>query len=219
VDEQTDRHRYHHGGLRSALLEAAERSLRERGVAQLSLRDLAREVGVSHAAPRRHFPERQDLLDALAEAGFERLGEVIRNAVADGDSDFAARVSRASSAFARFATENPALLELMNATKHQPEKSGVTHAVQKAFEPFVDLIHEGQDGRLIQRGPHEVIGVILYATVNGLATLVNNGSVDAERLEELTDVAVHQFLRGTAPEDDGLRGSGPGSGPIRSPRD
>ncbi|GAB2607072.1 TetR/AcrR family transcriptional regulator [Pseudactinotalea suaedae] len=199
MDAQTDRHRYHHGGLRTALLDAAERSLRERGVAQLSLRDLAREVGVSHAAPRRHFPERQDLLDALAEAGFGRLGEAIRHAVADGDPDLAARVSRASSAFARFATENPALLELMNATKHQPEKTELTSSVEKAFEPFVDLIHEGQDRRLIHSGPHEEIGLVLYATINGLATLVNNGSVDADRLEELIDAAVRQFLRGTAP--------------------
>ena len=65
---------YHHGNLRTALLEAAERTLRERGVQALSLRELAREVGVSHGAPRRHFPDRQALLDALARAGFERLG-------------------------------------------------------------------------------------------------------------------------------------------------
>ena len=199
MTEQTERQRYHHGGLRAALLEAAERSLRERGTAQLSLRDLAREVGVSHAAPQRHFPERQDLLDALAEAGFRRLGESIRHAVADGEPDFTYRVSRATSAFASFATDNPALLELMNVTKHQPEKTGITNSADKAFEPLVDLIHEGQDRHIIQRGPHEEIGLILYATINGLTTLVNSGLVDAERLDELIDTAVHQFLRGTAP--------------------
>jgi AcrR family transcriptional regulator len=46
---------YHHGNLRTALLTAAERTLRERGVEQVSLRDLARQVGVSHGAPSRHF--------------------------------------------------------------------------------------------------------------------------------------------------------------------
>ena len=64
---------YHHGNLRGALLDAAERTVRERGVQALSLRELAREIGVSHGAPRRHFPDRQALLDALAESGFERL--------------------------------------------------------------------------------------------------------------------------------------------------
>ncbi|MBW3550170.1 MAG: lipid IV(A) 3-deoxy-D-manno-octulosonic acid transferase [Proteobacteria bacterium] len=55
---------YHHGNLRSALMEAAERALERGGVQALSLRELAREIGVSHAAPRRHFPDRQALLDA-----------------------------------------------------------------------------------------------------------------------------------------------------------
>jgi hypothetical protein len=51
---------YHHGNLRTALLAEAERTIRERGVHDVSLRQLAREVGVSHGAPRRHFPDRQE---------------------------------------------------------------------------------------------------------------------------------------------------------------
>lgn len=199
MSENAIQQRYHHGGLRDALLKAAEHSLRTQRAAQLSLRDLAREVGVSHAAPRRHFPERQDLLDALAEAGFHRLGERIRHAVSVGDADFTARVKRATAAFASFATESPALLELMNATKHQPETTAVTRSAEKAFEPLVDLIHEGQDDGIIRPGPHERIGIVLYATINGLVTLVNNGLVDVARMDELTDVAVHQFIRGVAP--------------------
>src|ERR1035437_9150796 len=72
---------YHHGSLRTALLAHAERTVRERGVQDLSLRELAREIGVSHGAPRRHFPDRQALLDALAEAGFARLGTALRSSV------------------------------------------------------------------------------------------------------------------------------------------
>lgn len=196
--EQTEQRRYHHGDLRGALMEAAERSLRERGVEQLSLRDLAREVGVSHAAPRRHFPERQDLLDALAEAGFRHLGSRIRNAIADGDEGFASRVRRATVAFAHFATDNPALLELMNATKHQPEKAAVTSSAEAAFAPLVDLIHEGQGNQALREGAFEEIGIILYATINGLATLVNNGLIDSDRLDELVETAVAQFLNGAA---------------------
>lgn len=199
MSEQNEQRRYHHGDLRAALLEAAEHSLRSHGAAQLSLRDLAREVGVSHGAPRRHFPERQDLLDALAENGYARLGERIRRAVTGGDPDFAARVQRATSAFAHFAMENRALLELMNAAKHRPEGTGVPRSAEVAFEPLVDLIREGQERRLLRVGSVEEIGIILYATINGLATLVNNGLIDAERLEALVEIAVDQFLRGTAP--------------------
>src|ERR1700674_245384 len=104
---------YHHGNLRTALLVAAERTVRERGVQDLSLRELAREVGVSHGAPRRHFPDRQALLDALAEAGFARLGADLRAAVDVGGEDFEARLRATAAAYVRFATRHAALLELM----------------------------------------------------------------------------------------------------------
>ena len=79
----------------------AERTLRDAG-GELSLRELAREVGVSHAAPRRHFPDKQALLDALAEDGFERLGrELAGDAVAGGASSAGCSPSRR--AYVRFA--------------------------------------------------------------------------------------------------------------------
>ncbi|MCA2211693.1 TetR/AcrR family transcriptional regulator [Jidongwangia harbinensis] len=199
MSSRTDQRQYHHGDLRAALLKAAESGLRAHGVAQLSLRDLAREIGVSHAAPRRHFPERQDLLDALAKNGYTRLGEQIRDAVARGDDGLAARLRRAASAFAHFAMDNPALLELMNATKHRPGVPQVSRSADVAFGPLVDLMREGQERRVLQGGPVEEIGLILYATINGLATLVNAGLVEAHRLDDLTDTAVNQFLRGAAP--------------------
>src|SRR5450631_3377520 len=83
---------YHHGNLRTALLEQAERTVLERGVEALSLRELARETGVSHGAPRRHFADRQALLDALAEAGFQRLGAELRGAAEGAGGEFRARL-------------------------------------------------------------------------------------------------------------------------------
>src|SRR5277367_2560745 len=88
---------YHHGNLRAALLDQAERTVRERGVQELSLRELARDVGVSHGAPRRHFADRQALLDALAEVGFTRLGAELRAAVEDAGEDFEAQLRATAS--------------------------------------------------------------------------------------------------------------------------
>src|ERR1700744_1571484 len=79
---------YHHGHLRDTLLAEAERTLREQGVDQLSLRDLARQAGVSHAAPRRHFADRQALLDALAGAGFTRLADEVAAALEAAGAGF-----------------------------------------------------------------------------------------------------------------------------------
>src|SRR3954452_14348403 len=95
---------YHHGSLRSALLEQAERTVRERGVQALSLRQLAREARVSHGAPRRHFPDRQALLDALEDTGFARMGNELRAAVDAAGDDFRPRLQPLAAAYVRFAT-------------------------------------------------------------------------------------------------------------------
>ncbi|TDQ46098.1 TetR/AcrR family transcriptional regulator [Actinorugispora endophytica] len=199
VTEPAGQRPYHHGNLRSAILEAAARHLREHGADQLSLRDLAREIGVSHAAPRRHFTDRQALLDALAETGFVQLGGALRTSLAEAGDSFAARVHNAVSAFAHFATENAALLELMNSGKHRPGATRIVDAAEAAFGQMVELIKEGQEHGVLERGDTERIGIILYATVQGITTMVNGGMVDAEKLDELVEAAVEHFLRGARP--------------------
>ena len=194
-----DERPYHHGNLRGALLEAAERGLRERGVEALVLRDLAREVGVSHAAPRRHFPDRQALLDALAEAGFARFDGALRGALDGAGEDFPARIRAVVTAYLRFATENAALLELMYTSKHRPGATRVVEVAEAAFRVLWELIVEGQEQGLLQCGSPEGIGIVLFATVHGMASLINGKFVGVELLDGLAETAVEQFLRGARP--------------------
>src|ERR1700755_243444 len=104
VGGMTDRP-YHHGHLRDTLLAEAERTLREQGVEQLSLRDLARQAGVSHAAPRRHFADRRAVLTALAGPGFPRLADEVTTAIEAAGPDFRGRLRATGAAYVRFATE------------------------------------------------------------------------------------------------------------------
>jgi len=188
---------YHHGNLRTALLAQAERTLRERGVQALSLRELAREVGVSHGAPRRHFPDRQALLDALAHDGFARLGEELRSAVDGAGDDFQARLQATATAYVRFATRHAALLELMFAGKHG-EQSGELNAVaERAFSVMLELIEQGQAEGALERGEPERVGLVLFATIQGIAALVTGGMVDAGQVDELVADAIAHFLRGS----------------------
>jgi AcrR family transcriptional regulator len=68
---------YHHGDLRAQLLREAGELLEKEGLAALSLREVARRAGVSHNAPYRHFPDRDSLLAALAEEGYQRFGNAL----------------------------------------------------------------------------------------------------------------------------------------------
>jgi len=188
---------YHHGNLRTALLAEAERTVRERGVQDLSLRELARHVGVSHGAPRRHFPDRQALLDALAQDGFTRLGAELRAAVEGAGEDFSARLQATASAYVRFATRDAALLELMFAGKHDEPTGALNAAADRAFAVMLELIEQGQAEGILERGEPERVGLVLFATIQGIAALVTGGMVDAAQLDELVADATAHFLRGS----------------------
>ena len=77
---------YHHGDLRRALIDAAVGVIEHEGLAALSLRDLARRVGVSHAAPVHHFGDKAGLLTAVAAEGFSKLADALQRSYAETSS-------------------------------------------------------------------------------------------------------------------------------------
>jgi AcrR family transcriptional regulator len=188
---------YHHGNLRAALLEEAERTLRDQGLDRLSLRELARQAGVSHGAPRRHFADRQSLLDALAEAGFTRLGAELREAADAAGEDYEVSLRATAAAYVRFAVHDAALLELMFAGKRREQQDGALHeAAEQAFAVILDLIQQGQAGGMLERGEPERVGLLLFATMQGIAALVSAGLVDTDQVDGLVADATGQFLHG-----------------------
>ncbi|MBO0881167.1 MAG: TetR/AcrR family transcriptional regulator [Mycobacterium sp.] len=96
---------YHHGDLRAAILTEAARLVAERGVDRVSLRELAREAGVSHAAPAHHFTDRRGLFTALAAQGFELLAAAL--------TDARPRFLDAALAYVRFAIDHPGHYRVM----------------------------------------------------------------------------------------------------------
>jgi AcrR family transcriptional regulator len=188
---------YHHGNLRAALLAQAEQTLREQGLDGLSLRELARQTGVSHGAPRRHFADRQALLDALAESGFARLGAELRAAAESaGGEDYEARLRATATAYLRFAIDDAALLELMFAGKQREQVGALHEAADRAFAVIRELIQEGQASGALEAGDPNHIGLLLFATMQGLAALVSARIVAPEQVDGLVTDATARFLHG-----------------------
>jgi AcrR family transcriptional regulator len=191
---------YHHGNLRSALLSGAERTLSEHGAGQLSLRELARQVGVSHAAPRRHFADKQSLLDALAQDGFERLGRELATSMEAAGTGFHARLLAFAQTYVRFATQHAALLELMFAGKYRPDAAdSLRAAADRAFEAPLALIGEGQAAGEVVPGDPERVATVAWAALQGLASLVNSGMLDDSALDDLVADAVDRLIVGLRP--------------------
>jgi AcrR family transcriptional regulator len=189
---------YHHGNLRAALLDAAERSVEELGTDQLSLRELARAVGVSHAAPRSHFPDRQALLDALAERGFERLAAGMRDANDASGPEFADRLRATAAAYVNFASRSPALLDLMSAGKPRSDAPGPQTAAASAISLVRGLIDDGIAGGVLAPRDPERYAYLLFAWVRGIAALVTSGIVAPATADQLIADSVTTFIRGSA---------------------
>jgi len=110
--ESTDHSSYHHGDLRAALITAAGAEIERSGYENLSLRELAASLGVSRAAPYRHFVDRRALLAALAAKGFDELTAIQRKAIA-GERAPQTRLAAAGRSYLAFAAERPELFRLM----------------------------------------------------------------------------------------------------------
>jgi AcrR family transcriptional regulator len=189
---------FHHGNLRAVLLDQAEVVLRERGMDALSLRELAREAGVSHAAPRKHFIDRNALLDAVAERGFNRLTEEIRSAAAREPDDFRRALRAACLAYMRFAKNEPALLDLMLAAKADTPSEAVRRAAELHFHMLTDIIGIGVDEGTYQAGDVERLTPVLSATVQGIAAMLTSRRITASQSEALVDDAIALFLAGAS---------------------
>ncbi|MEU0335785.1 TetR/AcrR family transcriptional regulator [Streptomyces sp. NPDC006193] len=191
--------RYHHGDLRAALLRSAERTLREKGAGALSLRELARDLGVSHAAPGRHFKDKQALLDALALDGYERLAAALE-AADRPEAALEQRLTGLAKAYVGFAVENAALLELMFTRKHDPEASAqLADAVDRSVGAFMRLVADAQARGEIVAGDPERVTLVAASSLHGLAAFAANGSIPPEQVLTGLDEHVHHLLHGLAP--------------------
>lgn len=190
---------YHHGDLRAALLEQAEQTLRERGEGAISLRELARDLGVSHAAPSRHFKDRRALLDALALVGFDRLGA--RLAEADRPAaGFGGRLTGLAHATVDFAMHEPELMALMFSRKTDSEALDEMHkAWTRLASPVYATIADGQRTGDVHEGDVERIAVSVFVCVHGVGSLATAGMLHPEETAQALDDALGHLIKGLKP--------------------
>ena len=180
--------RYHHGSLRSALLEAAEAVIAERGVDGFSLRETARRAGVSPAAPAHHFGDTRGLLTALAAEAFRSFGDAL--AASDTGGSRTERLRAQGMAYVRFALEEPAKFDLMwrYALIDRSDREYL-EASRRAFA-VLDRIARGEEAmKKGQSDPSVAPSIAAWSMVHGFSRLALDGAFgteagDAERAAE-----------------------------------
>lgn len=188
---------YHHGNLRRALLDAALALFAARGTFDFTLRELAREAGVTHNAPYRHFASKGELLAALRVEGFAALAAACEEALAAAAPDPRARVRALGEAYVRFALDHRHAFRLMLydplGAEPAPREAG------GAFALLERTIEEGRRAGAVRRDlSAREIALGAWALVHGLASLAVEGQVpvDGRRLARYVEVTDALFFDG-----------------------
>jgi AcrR family transcriptional regulator len=165
---------YHHGDLRGALIEAAQQILETEGLAAPSLRAVARRAGVSPAAPYHHFPDKQALLDAVAERGFDALTVAMTTRM-DRVSGSAARLDASGIGYVAFAVADPALFGLMFSAVGQ--NPSAARSLDLARRRAYAVLQQAADASSPAGKASAAECLRLWALVHGIAKLVLEGCV------------------------------------------
>lgn len=192
---------YHHGNLRQELLATARRDLREKGIENLSLRALAREIGVSQTAPYRHFGDKPALLAALAAQGFTELTACTRQALETAGDDSEAMLIGAGQTYVRYARDNPELFKLMFGPRLEPQEEAeeLGDAREQAFANISMIMQRGIEQQVFEQDDPARLARAAWAMVHGLATLIIDHFQtcwEADELDQQIADSLHIFARG-----------------------
>lgn len=183
--------KYHHGNLRDALLHAAVTILETSGVEGLSLRALAKATGVTQAAPYSHFRDKDDLLAAVAESGFQRLAfQMADNAT--GEATIQARIEKLMASYIRFALENKALFQVMFGRELADLKKYPTLAMTAGKS--YSLISAALAKRASSEIDTHFLTVSVWSLCHGLTTLIVDEKL---KPEQFGATSTEDFVRKT----------------------
>lgn len=192
---------YHHGDLRRALLDAALAQVQQEGTGSLSLREVARRAGVTHAAPYRHFPNKEALVAAVAEEGFRTLREEMLAAV-DPDAPPLTRLQQSGVGYVLFAVKHPSHFRVMYGVKIEggEEHPELMEAGNAAFAVLYELIEEGLRAGELREDPAMSLALSAWSVVHGLASLLVEGMLPdgIGEPKELARLVTRSLMEGLA---------------------
>jgi AcrR family transcriptional regulator len=172
---------YHHGSLRSALIDAAEAVIAERGLDRFSLRETARRAGVSPAAPAHHFGDVRGLLTAIAAQAFAELADTLEAATASAGPDREARIKAQGRAYVAFALDRPARFDLMwRKALLDHDDPQLSEAGDRAFEALDRVTRPKGPPSSGPGDPVLAPSIAAWSLVHGFARLAIDGAFGAE---------------------------------------
>jgi AcrR family transcriptional regulator len=193
---------YHHGNLREALIKAALDLIAEKGIAGATFAEAARRAGVSPAAPYRHFRDRDELLAAVAAAGFERFAGALEAGWNGGMPTPQEAYERMGRAYLAFARENPSdYVAMFESGLPADAHPALAQASQRAF----GVLREAADVLVASmpapgRPPALMVALHTWALAHGVASLFGRPDASRRKLpmspEDLLEAGFLVYLKG-----------------------
>jgi AcrR family transcriptional regulator len=177
--------RYHHGDLKVALLDAVEHVVREMGVGHVSLRAVARQAGVTHAASAHHFENKAGLLTAFATQGYLQLAGAVLAAIDEAQPlDGPAVLEAVGRGYVQFALANPGRFEVMfRLDLLNEDDPDFVAASEGAYSLLVSTVARCHSEGFLGGNDPEVVAVSAWSMVHGLAALWISGRL-SDRIRE-----------------------------------
>jgi len=190
---------YHHGDLKNALIQAGVEILARDGVSGLSLRKVAKQVGVSHAAPYSHFADKQALIAAISTEGFKQLFVQIKTVFARYKDDPENLLIETAWTYLQFALNEPDRFKLMFSSVLEKEKDypDFVEVSQNNFNQLVEIVELCQQANILKDGESDLIALSVWGTVHGFISLLLEGQISHTVLEKgsLKEILIYIIQR------------------------
>jgi AcrR family transcriptional regulator len=177
---------YHHGNLKNALIKAGMEILAGEGVGGLSLRKVAKQAGVSHAAPYAHFTDKQALIAAISTEGFKQLYTQIQAVKEAHRASPGTLLIETAWAYVQFALNAPDRFKLMFSSVLEKEKDypEFVEISQQNFRQVVEIVEVCQKAGVLKESAPDLTALSLWGTVHGFTSLLLEGQISHTVLEK-----------------------------------
>ena len=190
---------YHHGDLKNALIKAGTEILAREGLGGLSLRRVAKQAGVSHAAPYAHFKDKQALIAAISTEGFKQLYSQIETVKKTHQAEPETLLIETAWAYVQFALNEPDRFKLMFSSVLEKEKEypDFVEISQNNFQQLVEVVELCQRANILKDGDSDLIALSVWGTVHGFVSLLLEGQISHTVLEKgsLKDILIFIIQR------------------------
>lgn len=175
---------YHHGDLKNALIEAGLEVLSEKGEQGLSLRKVAKKVGVSHAAPYAHFADKQALIAAISTKGYEELYNLVLETALKYPNDPVHRLIETAWTYVQYALEKPDQFKITFSGVVETENSypEYVEVSKKNFSLVVQSVNACQEIGALKTGDSDLLAIHIWSSVHGFVLLLLENQISGDLL-------------------------------------